>query len=333
MSTGEEELIISMERFASVLKNVNCSQDMMLAFKSNDSYSSAVASWDWVNFNENRTFIMIANYPGCGTAKSRQPWVVSNAAYDPANLVVHLNATEKTWKEVAHTYSLDFGRYGPPASTNSRRQFNGNKQVSIDLNHELPNSLSAGLGDSDKVNSVSLACNKCGTKGQLVLDGHIESAWFQVTVFTLTAQPVGVEADINLALTFTNDNPEFWWKPNPWTILSIPVGGFSIPELIEVGPMLNIGVGISLSAAKCSATISQSVKAVIPDSSIAQVSLAGNKGATFSGWAPQFEVGAPKVDFNVSATAEAYGQLALAVGITILGKYSFRPRRLIVSPF
>lgn len=108
-----------MERFASQLKDVYCSQDMMMSFKSKNSYSSAVASWNWVNFNENRTFIMVANYPGCGAANSRQPWVVSNAAYGPDNLAVHLNATKKTWKEVAHTYSLDFGRYSPPTSTNS----------------------------------------------------------------------------------------------------------------------------------------------------------------------------------------------------------------------
>jgi hypothetical protein len=43
MSTGEEELIISMERFASVLKDVS-SHDMILAFRPNDSYPNAVAS-------------------------------------------------------------------------------------------------------------------------------------------------------------------------------------------------------------------------------------------------------------------------------------------------
>src|SRR5580700_8697270 len=63
MFTGDEELVISMERFASELKAVNCSNNMMMAFKSNASYSSAINSWEWVNFNENRTFIIIANYP------------------------------------------------------------------------------------------------------------------------------------------------------------------------------------------------------------------------------------------------------------------------------
>jgi hypothetical protein len=95
MFTGEEELVISMERFASELKAVNCSSNMMVVFKSNASYSSAIDSWEWVNFNENRTFIIIANYPGCGAEKSHQPWVVSSVAYDPTYLAVHLNATKK----------------------------------------------------------------------------------------------------------------------------------------------------------------------------------------------------------------------------------------------
>jgi hypothetical protein len=328
MSTGGEELIISMERFASQLKSVDCSQDMMMSFNSQDSYSSAVASWDWVNFSENRTFIMIANYPGCGAANSRQPWVVSNVAYDPVNLAVHLNATEKTWQEVAHTYSLDFGRYSPPTSTKNKRQFSGDKQISLDLGATLPADLTSGIGGA--ANGLSIACNSCGTQGKITLDGHIESSWFQITVFTISAKPVGLQADLNLALTVTSENLAYSWKPDPITFFTIPIGGFSIPELITVGPSLEIGAGLALSGAKGSATISSTIKAVIPDSSIAQVSLVGNKGSTFSGWAPQFETGPLKVDAQLSATAEVYGQASLEIGVSVLGNTYMHSRN---SPY
>lgn len=290
---------------------------MMMSFKSQDSYSSAVASWDWVNFSENRTFIMIANYPGCGAANSRQPWVVSSAAYDPANLAVHLNATKKTWTEVAHTYSLDFGRYGPPTSTKNRRQFSGDKQISLDLGATLPVDLTSGFGDAS--DGLSITCKACGTQGKVTLDGHIESSWFQITVFTLTAKPVGLQADLNLALTVTSENLAYSWKPDPITFFTIGIGGFSIPELITVGPSLEIGAGVALSGAKGSATISSTIKAVIPDSSIAQVRLAGDKGATFSGWGPQFSAGPLKVDAQLFATAEVFAQAKLGIGVTILG--------------
>jgi hypothetical protein len=314
MSTGDEELIISMERFSSMLKDVSCSDDMILTFNSNESYSNAVASWDWVNFNENRTFIMIANYPGCGAAKSRQPWVISNAAYDPANLAVHLNATEKTWKEVAHTYSLDFGRYSPPASTH-RRQYNGDPSFSIDLNHGITATVPTGSSN------ITLTCT-CGTQGKLVLDGHIESAGLKITVFTVTAKPVGIEADLTMGLSVSNTDPDLQWKPDPWKLLSIPIGGFSIPDIITIGPALDIGFGVVLTAAKSTATISQTVKAVIPNSATAEVSLAGARDATFSGWEPQFQVEPPKVDLNISASAEAYGLASLDIGIDIFGKCS-----------
>jgi hypothetical protein len=318
MSTGGEELIISMERFADQLKDVSCNQDMVMSFKSKDSYSTAVASWDWVNFSKNRTFIMVANYPGCGAADSRQPWVVSNAAYDAENLAVHLNATKKTWKEVAHTYSLDFGRYSPPTSRKNRRQFNGDKQISLDLGATLPIDLTSGYGGA--ANGLSIACKACGTQGKITLDGHIETSWFQITVFTLTAKPVGLQADLNLALTVTSEDLDYSWKPDPITFFTIPIGGFSIPELITVGPNLAIGGGLALSGAKGSATISSTIKAVIPDSSIAQVRLAGNKGATFSGWEPQFSAGPLHVDTQLFATAEVFAQAKLGIGVTILGK-------------
>ena len=309
MSTGGEELIISVERFASLLKDVDCGQDIMMSFKSQDSYTSAVASWDWVNFSENRTFIMIANYPGCGAAYSRQPWVVSNVAYHPESLAVHLNATEKTWKEVAHTYSLDFGRYSPPTSTKNRRQFNGDKQISLDLGATLPVDLTSGYGGA--ANGLSIACKTCGTQGKVTLDGHIESSWFQITVFTITAKPVGLEADLNLALTVTIEDLDYSWKPDPITFFTIPIGGFSIPELITVGPSLELGAGLALSGAKGSATISSTIKAVIPDSSIAQVRLAGDRGATFSGWVPQFSAGPLQVDAQLFATVEVFAQASL----------------------
>jgi hypothetical protein len=316
MATGEEELIISMERFADQLKSVNCSQDMMMAFKSNASYSSAVASWDWVNFNENRTFIMIANYPGCGIENSRQPWVVTSAAYDPANLVVHLNATKQTWAQVAHTYSLDFGRYNPAAFGNSRRQFSGSKQITLDLAATLPVDLSSSY------RGIGITCHACGTRGKLSIEGHIESSWFKVTVFTITAKPSGVEADLNLALSLTGSDPNFSWKPDPITFVTIPLGGFSIPELLTLGPDLQLGAGMAIDGLKGSATISSSVKVVIPDSSIAQVRLAGNKGATFSGWYPQFSAGPLSITSQLMATAEVFGQAKVGLALELLGMSS-----------
>jgi hypothetical protein len=113
----------------------------------------------------------------------RRPWVISNAVYDPENLIVHLNATKKTRREAAHTYRLDFGRYSPPAPTR-HRQLNADPKFSIDLNHDLTAILSTVIGN------IILTCT-AGTKGQLIVAGHIESAWFKIAAFTVTAQPGG----------------------------------------------------------------------------------------------------------------------------------------------
>jgi hypothetical protein len=102
LDTGDDELIISMERFADDLKFVNCNEQMTAAFKSNEAYQYAIDDREWANFKEKRTFIPIANYPGCDRNRSRQPWVVSNVQYDVPNFIVHLNATKKSWTDIAH---------------------------------------------------------------------------------------------------------------------------------------------------------------------------------------------------------------------------------------
>jgi hypothetical protein len=313
MFTGDEELIISMERFASELKAVNCSNNMMMAFKSNASYSSAINSWEWVNFNENRTFILIANYPGCGAEKSRQPWVVSSVAYDPAHLVVHLNATKKSWKEVAHTFHLDFGKYSPASLSNKHRRFGFDKQVSLDLAATLPVDLVGSF------KGVSITCKSCGTKGTLTLAGHIEYSWFSLSAFTLSAQPKAVELALNLNLALSGSDPAFSWKPDPVTFATIPLGGFSIPDLLTLGPNLQLGAGIAIDGLKGTATLASAFKAVIPDTSIAEVRLAGNKGATFSGWVPEFSVSPPTLSATISSTAEVFGQAKVGVALELLG--------------
>ena len=120
LSTKEDELVVSMERFAEHLKSFNCTSNMTMAFDSNATYQHAIEEWKWVNFHENRTFILVTHHPACSTNGTRQPWVVSNVDYDLQHMVVHLNATKKAWKDVAHIYTLDFGKYKHPANTTKR---------------------------------------------------------------------------------------------------------------------------------------------------------------------------------------------------------------------
>lgn len=113
LGTGEEQLVISMDRFKDHLTAVDCSDEMFLTFTSNATYQDAIDDWEWVNFNEKRTFILIADYKGCGEEFSRDPWVVQKVRYDDPKLTVHLSAVRKDWKELGTGFELDFGKFAP----------------------------------------------------------------------------------------------------------------------------------------------------------------------------------------------------------------------------
>jgi hypothetical protein len=176
--TKDDELVISMERFAHELKAVNCSQNMWLTFKSNDTFQYVMQTWNWVNVYGTRSFIMVANYPGCGVDSSREPWVVNNVRAYNSSLTIYLDATKKTWQEVLHTYDLDFGDFVPPQSTKERRflDVNFDKSFTVDLSSQLPTE----LFKTTTPNNITLAvdCINCGTKGTLVFAGHISASLF-----------------------------------------------------------------------------------------------------------------------------------------------------------
>ncbi|KAF4617094.1 hypothetical protein G7Y89_g15054 [Cudoniella acicularis] len=111
VKTGDDEMVLSTEYFHDTLQSVKCDNSLSLTFNSNDSYTKAIADWSWVNFNAQRTFIMIVNYGGCDDASGRQPWVVSQATYNNANLTVHFDAVQKAWKDLNVPLAMEWGKY------------------------------------------------------------------------------------------------------------------------------------------------------------------------------------------------------------------------------
>src|SRR5579859_3459296 len=104
---SSDKLVISMDRFNGMLTTVSCDEDIMLRFNSYESFGYAIRSWNWVNEAKERSFILVTNQNSCG--EGRAPYLVSGVHHDEPNFTVHLQATKKAWKDVARTFSLDFG--------------------------------------------------------------------------------------------------------------------------------------------------------------------------------------------------------------------------------
>ena len=329
-----------------MLKSVNCGETMKLTFKSNETFQYAIHSWNWTNEKEKNSFIMIANYKGCGEEGLRQPYYVYRVGYDMGNFTAYLFASKTTWKQAAHTFHLDFGQIGGSnspyycnstvsrplnnlpshLSTISRRSTEptDNKLVGLDLTQNWNKAL---FGTTIQGIQVDLSCTDCGTTGNIEINCHIEFDSNDVSVFAIKAQPrnVGMHMLVKLTAEGTLAGNFVWNK----RLLSLPLlGGFRIPHVIKFGPSLDIDGGFDASALNWTAIITGGAKASIPDSSIAMIDVkALTEGrlpdiVTFSGWSPSITPIPLDITAEVEAEAAAHLQFSLQLSLELFSNYN-----------
>jgi hypothetical protein len=343
MFTGDNELVISMERFSHMLKSVNCGKTMKLTFKSNETFQYAIHAWNWTNEEEKNSFIMIANYKGCGKEGFRQPYCVHHVDYDMGNFTAYLYANKTTWKEAAHTFHLDFGQVGgsnslfysnstmsqplnnltsKPSTISHRATYE--KQVGIDLTQNWNKGLFRTTIDGIQ---VGLSCIDCGITGKIEITGHIEYSAAVVYVFTIDAQPKNVGMHMDLKLTAEGKLIGNWvWNKN---LLTLPLlGGFDIPGVLKLGPNLDIDAGFAASALNGSAIIRGGSKASISDNSIAKIDMLAvilgdveDFVRKFSGWSPSITPIPLDITAEVEAEANAYLQFSLQLSFDLFSNY------------
>ncbi len=69
--------IILMERFEGLTSAVDCKGDdgaMSLTFKLGDVYTYALKTWQYINEDDDKQFLLIANHDGCGLNDQEQPY-------------------------------------------------------------------------------------------------------------------------------------------------------------------------------------------------------------------------------------------------------------------
>ena len=325
LETGENEMIVSTEHFSSELKSISCDNSLSLTFTSSETYKAAVADWNWVNFDAQRTFIMLVD--GCSTNSSLLPWVINNATYDDPNFRVQFNATQRTWAELTATYTFDWGYYDGPPKTKARSlthpSFDDSWSISVDQTisqNLLEKTTKSGL-------DFSIACDDCGTHGQILIAGHVKATRVSIhdltkarnstDEFTLTATPSGVEVDLNLGLSVSGTLGAGW--SDIITIADIPMLGFDIEHVIEFGPQLLLQAGFQLSGIQGNANISSGIKATIPDDSSAKIDFI-EKSYDVEGWKPAVTHDPITVDAEIGGTLEVFVQLGLNIGVNIFGK-------------
>lgn len=324
MFTNDGERILSLERFRPMLKSLQCGSQMILAFNSKETFEYAIRAWDWVNENETHAFIMIADDPGCGPDDDRVPYYIYDADYDEENFVAYLYGAEKNWKEVAHSFDLEYGA----ASVPDPKEKNLDKRLfSKDWHRKWSPSIETNFNHNifdvqHRYGGMKLDCIDCGTSGHFTMQVRVVVRLFVPQDIWVNAAPEEMRADLGLRLTTRIERTPIpislsYSKP---VLPKIPIGpALPIRGIGSIGVFLKVKVGISTQDPHRDAVTDFGAYAKLSDKSIAQISLAGKKKNEFWGWTPEFGVKPFKVYGNVSSTFNVFAQLTVGPSLEIFG--------------
>jgi hypothetical protein len=330
----QNEKILDMDRFAFALESASCNaEDMHIKFKHKLIYQAAKIAWQWVNYNDLRSFVLVPSWKGCGADKSHDPFVVSSVTFDDKTQRVNMVATQSTWKKVMNTFVLDFGEVVLGGDDKTKRDIipDLDAKFRLDVGATLPQQIFKWQVNRGVLNaSVTANCNECGTSGTLVFAGHVEASlgWdgFEVDKFEISVRPEGVQAHVGLSLDFLGhlDYSSFVRPSQEFEILEIPVSGWNIRGIFEFGPRILLNAGYSIDYIEGVASVGTGITARIPDTAIAKLDLLAEDSVDVSGWAPVIETDPLEAQAQINAQATLYTEIALSVSLTVLGTSSFK---------
>jgi hypothetical protein len=317
---GDNENIIALERFPTLLSSVQCtnsSTDSNIALTFNDAGAFAYAKqeWNWVNAQVNNSLTLVAGAGECGWNSHRQPFNISNVFYDDSTSTVQLTGTAEDWQTVAHSYELWIGSVPtpPPRFRFLRRDWNPSVNLPFDL--KLPgSSISLPLDGGAK---LTFSCPGCGTTGSFDLAVHIKTEFFVPVDSTITVTP----KDVGLVLT-----PSLGLSANltgslkdSYPFANVPLDGITIPGgIFNLGPFLTLSLGYQVGPVTGSATISGGVKVNLDNAATMSVDVL-NPGIQQHNWDATYTPVPMSVNFQISASIQTNVKAALQLEAEAIG--------------
>ncbi|KAL8699978.1 MAG: hypothetical protein Q9201_005702 [Fulgogasparrea decipioides] len=332
--------IILMERFEGLTSAVDCKGDdgsMSLTFKSKEAYAYALKTWQVINEDDDKQFLLIANHDGCGPDDERQPYKVSTVTEDPADLTISMKTTIAQWSEVAGSYDLDFGKAALRQTPHRLRPrgFWGDivdigkdaleaAQGNADLSKSVNFAVNVGESGqktniySDSKGRFSIDCIDCYITGSWGVQGHIVVQGFTLQDLTLQAVPEDFKAKLELEATVTSSKePDTLQSSKELFSVPIPGAGITVTGIFKLGATVSYEVGTSATFAG-TATADFGLSASLPNGAKVVADINNPSDSSATGWqssslTPNFEV----TKLSASITLAAFSQPKIAFGIEL----------------
>ena len=312
---GDNENVLSMEKFDGMLTSVECTpQGMTLGFEDDESFAYAQRIWDWVNGADNNTFLMVAGKGDCGNNTYRIPYLVSTIAYDEHRNTARLTATTGSWKDLAHSYELRVGRV-PMSSDLGLERRDWTKDASMDISANLPFRTKVKTGPV----FGDLVCDPCSTSGRMKFEFVIKTKFKVPVGLKFKLAPEGVKAVAGIKLDVGSD---FKSKSQLFkeSIAEIPLSSVSIPpDILTLGPVLDVQLGGELTAFEGAVSIKTGATATLPDTAVLQADLLEPSNNEFSSWTPDIKMDDITMQARISCYFKLFLEPALKLQAEALG--------------
>jgi hypothetical protein len=316
---GGSENILSLEKFEPMVKSVDCtSKGMTLKFIDDETFAYAQKVWDWVNGEDNNTFVMVAGAGDCGTNAHRIPYLVSTIQYDEATNVAHLHGKTDKWKNIVHAYELHVGKAPMPRDRKVKtRAVDDSSAFSVAkaFPFKVKVEVATLLGE--------LECEDCGLGGSLDVDMHINYGLpdiIDAAVFRMTPQNIIAQAHPKLTIGSQKKAVGKWDKdllPEPIPLYAITLGGF-----VRLGVFTDVKLGFE-AAVEGTLSFTSGATATIPNSAFVEVDFKDlGSGPKSSPWTPDVDMAPLKVSGQAAGTFQLFIMPELKLEASALGKYS-----------
>jgi hypothetical protein len=206
------------------ISSVACSaESVTVMFNSTATFHQAYTSWPRSHL------LLVTNHLGnCDAKAERGIYHAASLSFDHSTLTVTASTSRTNLQEEAKTVTIAFGHSAP--SQHKRELTN-----SIDL---------AWSGDLIRTPGLTIHANQATLDAAITIDGLIV-----YNAETKTASSVGI--DIALALdstlnTFTSAAGSFLRNVYTYKWNPIASAGFSIPGILDVGPLVDLNVGVDM---------------------------------------------------------------------------------------
>lgn len=275
------------------ISDVQCSDTgVVLKFSSTEDYKTCLGAWPA------NDFIMVTNHAnGCDGENERGIFVVQGYTFDDATLTLTAAATRAAIRDQMDDAVIDFQHTG---TATTKRGLSG--------------SISADLSGSTLIatDPLTIVANEAKLESAISLAGHVHySFWqFKVTEFYIDLD-YSSALNLNVSAAVNAEYSTDLYNYNP---LAVSVSAFTIPGIIDVGPMVEFALGIEFAAA---GAVKASVDFVstITDANVHLDFLDASKTSS-TGWTPQNNV-TTDIDAQVELQLNPYADLKVALGVNL----------------